>query len=113
MIYLTILSVLLRERELCSNYIDDVETNYNTREARQVRCQIFFSSQIFFANFFNLKGELRCQRTLLDLKKGQKIRAFPILVFCVDPPFKRKKPIKWWNLKMLYSLLVDVQGKGT
>ena len=59
-----------------------------------------------------LKGELQCKTTLSGLKEGQKIRIFPVLVFCVDPPFKRKKPKKWWKLKMLYSLLVDLQGKG-
>ena len=62
--------------------------------------------------FSFLKGELQCKRTLFEMKKGQKIRVFPVLVFCVDPPFKRKKPKKWWKLKMLYSLLVDLQGKG-
>ena len=46
------------------------------------------------------------------MKEGQKIRIFLVLVFCVDPPFKRKKPKKLWILKMLYSLLVDLQGKG-
>ena len=33
-------------------------------------------------------------------------------MFSVHPSFKRKKPKKWWKLKMLYSLLVDLQGKG-
>ena len=61
---------------------------------------------------FLLKGELQCKTTLSGVKEGQKIRIFLVLVFCVDPPFKRKKPKKLWILKMLYSLLVDLQGKG-
>ena len=59
-----------------------------------------------------LKGELQCKTSLSWVKEWQKIRVFPILVFCVDPPFKRKKPKKWWKLKMLYSLLVDLPRKG-
>ena len=39
-----------------------------------------------------LKGELQCKTTLGEVKEGQKIRVFPVLVFCVDPPFKGKKP---------------------
>ena len=27
---------ILEGEEICSNYVDDVETNYNTRDARQV-----------------------------------------------------------------------------
>ena len=50
--------------------------------------------------------------TLGEVKEGQKIRVFPVLVFCVDPPFKGKKPYNWWKLKMLYSLLVDLHRKG-
>ena len=46
------------------------------------------------------------------MKEGGKNRISLVLVFCVDPPFKRKKPKKLWTLKMLYSLLVDLQGKG-
>ena len=45
-------------------------------------------------------------------ERGAKKRIFLVLVFCVDPQFKRKKPKKLWILKMLYSLLVDLQGKG-
>ena len=39
-----------------------------------------------------VKGELQCKTTLGEVKEGQKIRVFPVLVFCVDPPFKGKKP---------------------
>ena len=60
-----------------------------------------------------LKGELQCKTTLCGVKEGQKIRFSSILVFLIDPPFKRKKPEKWWNLKKLYSLLVDLPRKGT
>ena len=35
-----------------------------------------------------LKGELQCKTTLGEVKDGQKIRVFPVLVFCVDPPLK-------------------------
>ena len=51
--------------------------------------------------------------THLGVKEGQKVGSFPVLVFLIDPPFKRKKPEKWWNLKKLYSLLVDLPRKGT
>ena len=49
---------------------------------------------------------------LSGVKEGQKIRIFPVLVFFVNPTFKRKKPKKLNKLKILYSLLVDLQGKG-
>ena len=44
---------------------------------------------------------------------GAKSRLFPSICFFIDPPFKRKKPEKWCNLKKLYSLLVDLPRKGT
>ena len=43
------------------------------------------------------------------LNEGQKFGFSPVLVFLIDPPFKKKKPI---SSKKLYSLLVDLPRKG-
>ena len=58
---------------------------------------------------YHLKGELQCKTTLCGVKEGQKVGFSPVLVFLIDPPFKRKKAI---SSKKLYSLLVDLQRKG-
>ena len=42
------------------------------------------------------------------MKKGQKVGPSPVLVFFLSTP-----PEKWWNLKKLYSLLLDLPQKGT
>ena len=78
----------------------------------RLRFRTYFHTFVQLGPSLPLKGELQCKTTLSGVKEGQKIRIFLVLVFCVDPPFKRKKPKKLWILKMLYSLLVDLQGKG-
>ena len=46
-------------------------------------------------------------------ERGAKSKIFPSISFFGRHTFKRKKPEKWWNLKKLYSLLVDLPRKGT
>ena len=60
----------------------------------------------------NLKGELQCKTTQKGVKEGPKTRIFSVLVFKIDPPFIRKKPKQLLKLKKLYSLLVDLHGRG-
>ena len=45
------------------------------------------------------------------VKEGPKTRISSVLVFKIDPPVMRKKPKKLLKLK-LYSLLVDLHGRG-
>ena len=37
-----------------------------------------------------IKGELQCKTTLCGVKEGQKLGFSPVLVFLIDPLFKRK-----------------------
>ena len=58
------------------------------------------------------KGEIQCKTTQKGVKEGPKTRISSVLVFKIDPPFIRKKPKQLLNVKKLYSLLVDLHGRG-
>ena len=47
------------------------------------------------------------------MKEGVKTKLLPQIVFLIDPSVKRKQLSKVENSKLLYSLLVVLQGKGT
>ena len=61
---------------------------------------------------FSIKGELQCKTIQKGVKEGPKTRISSVLVFKIDPPFIRKKPKQLLKLKKLYSLLVDLHGRG-
>ena len=46
------------------------------------------------------------------MKEGPKTKISSVLVFEIDPPFMRKKLKQLLKLKKLYSLLVDLHGRG-
>ena len=50
--------------------------------------------------------------TQKGMKEGLKTRISAVLVFQIDPPFLRKKLKQLLKLKKLYSLLVDLHGRG-
>ena len=68
--------------------------------------------RLAFGQIRLLKGELQCKTTQKGVKEGAKTRISSVLVFLIYPPFKRKKPTHLLKLKNLYSLLVDLQGRG-
>ena len=63
-----------------------------------------------FQNNIVLKGELQCKMTQKGVKEGPKTRVSSVLVLKLTPPPSLNK--KAIFLKKLYSLLVDLLGRG-
>ena len=63
--------------------------------------------------YLMLKGELHSKTIFKEVKEGEKIGISTFLLFWLDILFKRNMHLKLNFWKMLYSLVVVVEGKGT